>query len=79
MSMKLLSSAPNNLAVYVPLIKASSLDVIKRSFLFDLFGAKIITIEKATQIPIQLQIAPLLTLSNKKLISLGKKYFSIPP
>jgi hypothetical protein len=26
----------------------------------------------------QLQIAPLLTLFNKKLISLGKKYFSIP-
>jgi hypothetical protein len=27
----------------------------------------------------QLQIAPSLTLFSKKLISLGKKYFSIPP
>jgi hypothetical protein len=61
------------------LIKASSLDLIKKSILFDLFSVGIITIEQAAQIPIQLQIAPPLTLSNKKLISLGKKYFSILP
>jgi len=73
MSMRLLSSAPDNSTVYVPLIKASSLDMIKKSILFDLFGVVIITIEHASQIPIQLQIAPPLTLSNKKLISLGKK------
>jgi hypothetical protein len=55
------------------------LDLIKKSILSDLFGAGIITIEQATRIHIQLQIAPPLTLSNKKLISLGKKYFSILP
>jgi hypothetical protein len=42
-------------------------------------SARTITVEQAARIPIQLQITPLLTLSNKKLISLGKKYFSIPP
>jgi hypothetical protein len=73
MNMKSLNLALDNLAKYVPLIKASSLDLIKRSILFDLFSAGIIKIEHATQIPIQLQIIPLLTLSNKKLISLGKK------
>jgi hypothetical protein len=79
MNMRLLSSALDNSIMYVPLIKASSMDMIKRSILSDLFGTIIIIIEHASQIPIQRQIAPLLTLSNKKLISLGKKNFSIPP
>jgi hypothetical protein len=43
---KKLSSAPNNSAMYVPLIKASSLDLIKRSILFHLFGAGIIIVEQ---------------------------------
>jgi hypothetical protein len=77
--MRSLSSALDSSAVYVPLIKASSLDLIKISILSDLFDLGIITIEQAARIPIQLQIAPLLTLSNKKLISSGKKYFSILP
>jgi len=36
--MRSLNSTPNISAVYVPLIKASSLDLIKRSILSDLFG-----------------------------------------
>jgi hypothetical protein len=52
--MKLLSLAPDSSVVYIPLIKASSLDLIKRSILSDLFGAGIITVELAAQIPIQL-------------------------
>jgi hypothetical protein len=40
--------------VYIPLMKASSLDLIKRSILSDLFGANIIIVEQVTQIPIQL-------------------------
>jgi hypothetical protein len=79
MSMRTLSLAVDSSVVYVPLIKASSLDLIKRSILSDLFGVDIITVEQIAWIPIQLQIAPPLNLSNKKLISLGKKYFLIPP
>ncbi len=45
MSMRSLSSAPNSSIVYVPLIKASSLNLIKRSILSDLFDINIITIE----------------------------------
>jgi len=56
MNMRSLSSTPDSLVVYVPLIKASSLDLIKRSILSDLFGANIITVEQAARIPIQLQI-----------------------
>jgi hypothetical protein len=48
MSMRLLSSAPNNSAMYVPLIKVSNLDLIKRSVLFYLFGIGIIIIEHAS-------------------------------
>ncbi len=45
MSRRLFSSALDNSAMYVPLIKASSLDLIKRSILSDLFGVGIITVE----------------------------------
>jgi hypothetical protein len=79
MNMRSLSLALDSLTVYIPLIKASIMNLIKRSILSDLFGANIITVEQAERIPIQLQIALSLTLSNKKLISLGKKYFSILP
>jgi len=77
--MKSLSSALDSLGVYIPWIKVSNLDLIKRLILSNLFNVGIITVEQVTRIPIQLQIAPLLTLFNKKLISLSKKYFSIPP
>jgi hypothetical protein len=79
MSMRSLSSVADSSAVYVLLIKASSLDPTKRSIMSDLFDVNIITIEQAAWIPRQMQIAPPLNLSNKKLISLGKKYFSILP
>ncbi len=79
MSMRSLKLAPDSSAVYVLLIKTSSLDLIKILILSDLFGTGIIIVEHAAWIPIQLQIAPLLTLSNKKMISLGKKYFLILP
>jgi len=47
MNMRSLNSALDNSAVYIPLIKALSLDLIKRSILSDLFGTDIITIEQA--------------------------------
>jgi hypothetical protein len=43
-----------------------------------MFNIVAITIEQTTFLPIRLSIAPLLSLTEKKLISLGKKYLSIP-
>ncbi len=45
MNMKSLSSAPDSSVVYVPLIKVSSLDLIKRSILSDLFSVGIVIVE----------------------------------
>jgi hypothetical protein len=44
MNMRLLNLALNSLDVYIPLIKASSLDLIKISILSDLFDTGIFTI-----------------------------------
>jgi hypothetical protein len=54
MNMKSLSLALHSLGVYVPLIKVSSLDLIKKSILFNLFNVGIIIVEQVTRIPIQL-------------------------
>jgi hypothetical protein len=43
-----------------------------------LFNIAAIIIEQAMFLPIHLLIAPMLSLTKKKLISLGKKYFLIP-
>lgn len=65
-------------AVNVPLVNSTNISLISQSLLFDLFNVVTITIEQAMFLPIHLSIAPMLSLTEKKLISVGKKYFSIP-
>ncbi len=77
-NMRFLCSTPNSEAVNVPLVNATNIGLIHQSLLSDLFNIAAITIEHAMFLPICLSIAPVLSLTEKKLISLGKKYFSIP-
>jgi hypothetical protein len=70
---------PNNEAVNVPLVNATNISLICQSLLSDMFNVATIVIEQVTFLPIRLLIAPVLSLTEKKLISLGNKYFSIPP
>jgi len=65
-------------AVSIPLVNATNISLIRQSLLFDLFNVGAIIIELATFLPICLLIALMLSFIEKKLISLGKKYFSIP-
>ncbi len=55
-----------------------NISLIHQSLLSDLFNTAAITIEQATFLPIHLSITPILSFTKKKLISMGKKYFSIP-
>ena len=79
MSMRPLCSSPDTDAKNYPLISLDNLSLIRKSVLSDLYGAGIVTLEQALTVPLILPIIPPLTLPNKKLVSLGKKYFSIPP
>lgn len=54
-------------------------DITRQLILSDLFGAGVITIKQGVRLPIYLLIAAVLLLTNKKLILLYKKYFSILP
>jgi hypothetical protein len=76
--MRPLCSTLDSEVVNVPLVNATNISLIRQSLLFDLFNVGAITIELATFLPIHLLISPMLSLIEKKLISLGKKYFSIP-
>ncbi len=78
-NMRSLCSMPNNEAVNVPLVNATNISLICQSLLSDMFNVATIVIEQVTFLPIRLLIAPVLSLTEKKLISLGNKYFSIPP
>ncbi|XP_078732831.1 uncharacterized protein LOC144947479 isoform X1 [Lampetra fluviatilis] len=79
LSMRHLSSTPDNEVTCVPLIVPENIDLVRRSILQDLFGTNVNTIEEGTFESIRLPTAPVSSLSNKKLASLSKKYFSIPP
>ncbi len=68
----------DNEAINIPLVNATNINLIHQSFLSDMFNATAITIEQAAFMPIHLSIAPVLSLTEKKLISLSKKYFLIP-
>lgn len=78
LSMQSLCSTLDSEAVNVPLVNATNISLIRQSLLSDLFNVVAITIELATFLPIHLSIAPVLSLIEKKLISLGNKNFSIP-
>ncbi len=77
-SMQSLCSTPDSEAVNVPLINATNISLICQSLLSDMFNVVGITIKQGAFLPIHLSIAPVLSLIEKKPISLGKKYFSIP-
>jgi hypothetical protein len=77
-SMRSLCSMPNNEVVIIPLLNATNINLIHQSLLFNLFNVAVITIKQTTFLPIHLSITHVLSLIKKKLISLGKKHFSIP-
>ncbi len=77
-SMRSLCSTPDSEAINVPLVNAMNISLIRQSLLSNLFNGVVITIKQAMFLPICLSIAPVPSLTKKKLISLGKKYFSIP-
>jgi hypothetical protein len=77
-SMQSLYSTPNNEAINVPLVNATNINLIRQSLQSNLFNVVVITIEQATFLPIRLSITRVLSLIEKKLISLSKKYLSIP-
>ena len=78
-SMRPSCSSPDSDSVHVPLITLQNIALIRGSILSDLFGSRVLTIEQALDLRLLLPTAPALSLSTKKLMSLGKKYFSIPP
>jgi hypothetical protein len=78
-SIQFMCSTLNNEAINILLVNATNISLIRQSLLFDLFNVAIITIEQVVFLPICLLIAPVLSLAEKKLISLGKKYFLNSP
>ncbi|CAK9217450.1 unnamed protein product [Sphagnum troendelagicum] len=77
-NMRSLCSMPNSEVVNIPLINATNINLIHQSLLFNMFNVTAITIKQTTFLPIHLSITHVLSLTKKKLISLGKKHFSIP-
>jgi hypothetical protein len=77
-NMRSLCSMPNNEVVNVPLVNATNINLIHQSLLSNMFNVATIIIEQTAFPSIRLSITPVLSLTKKKLISLGKKYFSIP-
>jgi hypothetical protein len=76
--MRSLCSTLDSEAVNVPLVNATNISLIRQSLLSNLFNVATITIEQAVFLPIRLSITPVLSFTEKKPISLGKKYFLIP-
>jgi hypothetical protein len=77
-NMQSLWSTPDSDATNIRLVNATNISLIHQSLLSDLFNAATITIEQVAFLPIYLLITPVLSLTKKKPISLGKKYFLIP-
>jgi hypothetical protein len=78
-SMRSLCSTSDNEAVNVPLVNATNINLIRQSILFNPFNVAAITIEQVVFLPIHLLIAPVLSLINKKLISLGRSTSQFHP
>jgi hypothetical protein len=66
-----LCSTLNSEAINVPLVNATNISLIRQSLLSNLFNATTIIIEQVAFLPIHLLITPMLSLTKKKLISLG--------
>jgi hypothetical protein len=76
--MRCMCSTLGNEVVNIPLVNAMNISLIHQLLLSNLFNTAVITIEQTVFLPICLLIAPVLSLIENKLISLGKKNFSIP-
>jgi hypothetical protein len=80
-SMRHLVSTPDNEAVQFPMLLPENIDYVRQAILFDLFGSGVKSINDVTSIDMvklpRVELKEQLT--NKKLKSLSKKYFSIPP
>jgi hypothetical protein len=79
--MRHLVSTPDNEAVQFPMLLPKNIDSICQAILFDLFGSGIKSIDDVMSVDmVKLPHVELKEqLTNKKLKSLSKKYFSIPP
>jgi hypothetical protein len=80
-SMCHLVSTPNNEAVQFPMLLPENIDSVRQAILFDLFGSGVKSIDDVTSVDMVklLRVELKEQLTNKKLKSLSKKYFSIPP
>ncbi|CAM6075432.1 unnamed protein product [Sphagnum tenellum] len=74
-------NTPDNEAVQFPMLLFENIDYVRQAILFDLFGSGIKSIDDVTSVDMvklpRVELKEQLT--NKKLKSLSKKYFSIPP
>jgi hypothetical protein len=80
-SMRHLVSTPNNEAVQFPMLLPENIDSIRQVILFYLFGSGVKSVDDVTSIDMVklLRVELKEQLTNKRLKSLSKKYFSIPP
>lgn len=79
LNMRLLTSSPSSSAIDVPLIHPNNINITQQLILSNLCGTCVITIKQAMWLPIRLPITHVISLSNKKLSSHSKEYFSISP
>jgi len=80
-SMRHLISTPDNEAVQFLMLLPENIDFVRQVILFYLFGSGVKSIDDVTSVDMVkfLRVELKEQLTNKKLKSLSKKYFSIPP
>jgi hypothetical protein len=80
-SMRHLVSTPDNEAVQFLMLLPENIDFVRQVILFYLFGSGVKSIDDVTSVDMVklLRVELKEQLTNKKLKSLSKKYFSIPP
>jgi len=80
-SMRHLVSTLDNKAIQFPMLLPENIDYVRQAILFDLFGSGVKSINDVTSVDMVklLRVELKEQLTNKKLKSLSKKYFSIPP
>lgn len=78
--MRHLATTPNDESMHFPMILPTNIDAICRAILFDLFGPDVKSIHDIKSIDYhQLSWLEVKSLTEKKLVSLSQKYFSISP
>ncbi len=80
-SMCHLVSTPDNEAVQFSMLLLENIDFVRQAILFDLFESGVKSIDDVTSVDMVklLRVELKEQLTNKKLKSLSKNYFSIPP